>query len=73
MALLTFYLILLVHWTIKWECQGCWHLFLFLFIYSFSFVGLGLDNLSVMLETLGVMSGAPNVLFGRPDVHLNTS
>jgi hypothetical protein len=43
------------------------------FIFSFSFFGLGLDNLSVMLQTLGVMPGVPNVLFGLPDVLLNTS
>ncbi len=43
----------------------------FLFIYLF--FGLGLNNLSVMPQTLGVMPGAPNVLFGLPDVFLNTS
>ncbi len=43
----------------------------FLFIYFF--FGLGLDNLSVMPQTLGVMPGAPNVLFGLPDVFPNTA
>jgi len=43
------------------------------FLFLYLFFGLGLDNLSVMPQILGVMPGAPNVLFGLPDLFLNTS
>jgi hypothetical protein len=32
MAFLTFYLMLLVHWTMQWERQGLWHFFSFIYL-----------------------------------------